>query len=81
VEKPKRVRKRASRTGEKTIPRLLAFAFKHANAGETAKALEFWETAISRGYVIDPKTERNLQHALRQATGQTAANAQTEPQG
>ncbi len=47
--------------GADSIPRLLKMAFASANEGKETEALEFWETAIARGYIVQPKTERQLQ--------------------
>ncbi len=46
--------------GADSIPRMLKMAFQCANEGDEAKAWNFWETAIRRGYQVQPKTERQL---------------------
>jgi hypothetical protein len=52
--------------GAASIPRLISCAFYAAQTGDRAKAIEFWSTAISRGYVVSDQTARRLGITLRQ---------------
>lgn len=61
-----------NKTGAKTIPRLLDFAFRRALEGDEAKAREFWDTAIQRGYVPQQKPTRQFERALEEGRRKVA---------
>lgn len=58
------MRKKRDTRPANTIPRLLRRAFEEAEQGNEAKAREFWSSAVERGYVVVPKTEKWFERVI-----------------
>lgn len=46
------------------LGRLVRLAFVKANEGDRATAMSYWKSAVTKGYEVDPHTEKGLMIAI-----------------